>query len=337
MTQPAISIVIPAYNRAALLPRAIESVISQTFREWEIVLVDDGSTDGTPDLAKNYQQRLGDRLLFLRQANTGASAARNRGIGVSRGRFVCFLDSDDEFLPHKLSRQLELFERRPELGFVYSDYAFVDLGGERHESAFQSNLSLARFVPHRRIAENLCLCSSEVFDVLLRGYFIATIVGMVRREVLGDRIRFAENLSYAEEWLFHLQIVRSCRVGFVDEPLCLHHHTRGSAARSDRSSNALRYRQTLRAIRDVFAGQLTTRQRCELRRQLAQASDQLGYNADRAGAPFHASRCFFEAMQYRPTWRRAGRCLGELMRGILQRKVTSVPMNDIQESHVVVR
>ena len=107
MSEPTVSVIVPTYNRQPLLPRAIDSVVAQTFGDWEIVLVDDGSTDSTREMADRYSHQLGDRFVYIPQPNRGASAARNRGIDVCRGRFVAFLDSDDEFLPTKLG-QLEL-------------------------------------------------------------------------------------------------------------------------------------------------------------------------------------------------------------------------------------
>ena len=135
MSEPTVSVVVPTYNRAELLPRALDSIIGQTFSDWEIVLVDDGSIDGTSELAATYERQLGSLFRFIRQDNQGSSAARNLGIDESRGEFVAFLDSDDEFFPTKLERQLELFRRRPKLGFVYSDYTFVELDGAQERLA----------------------------------------------------------------------------------------------------------------------------------------------------------------------------------------------------------
>ncbi len=110
---PAVSVIIPTYNRAELLPRALDSVVGQTFTDWGIVLVDDGSTDETSRVVRDYADRLGDRLVYIHQENKGSSQARNTGIDACRGRFVAFLDSDDECSPTRLGRQLELFDLRP--------------------------------------------------------------------------------------------------------------------------------------------------------------------------------------------------------------------------------
>jgi len=120
-----VSVVIPCYNDARFLPRALKSVFTQTHREWEILLVDDGSTDDTPRIAA----ACGDRIRYFRRENRGAGAARNLGIGEARGEFVAFLDADDIWYPPKLELQLELFSRRPELGLVYTDCHSIDETG----------------------------------------------------------------------------------------------------------------------------------------------------------------------------------------------------------------
>jgi len=252
MSRPIVSIVIPTFNRCHLLARALDSVRSQSVSQWEIVLVNDGSTDSTPALAKHYTKLLGDRLQYHYQDNAGASAARNAGMAYARGEFIAFLDSDDEFLPTKLERQLELFEARPALGLVYSDYAYIDLQGRRVDSVFDMLCPEARQVPHARLDSRMCVCLESLFDTLLRKYFISTITGMVRRTRLGD-IRWPVGVTYAEEWLFYLQLARICEVGFVDEPLCLHHHTAGSMSRTDKVRNVnSKPSHIAYAERDVF-------------------------------------------------------------------------------------
>src|SRR5215207_4189569 len=117
---PAVSVVLPTYNRAPLLGRSIRSVLGQSYGDFELLVIDDGSTDGTAGVVAAF----GDpRVRYVPLArNTGAGAARNVGIRMSRGRFMAFQDSDDEWLPSKLAKQLSAFGRGPSgLGVVYSD------------------------------------------------------------------------------------------------------------------------------------------------------------------------------------------------------------------------
>lgn len=113
MSTPRISVVMPAYNCAWCIDRAIDSVFAQTLTDYELIVVDDGSTDATPELLA----RRGSRLRVIRQANAGMSAARNAGIAAARGDFVAFIDSDDWWRPEKLAQQVALLDAHPEIGF----------------------------------------------------------------------------------------------------------------------------------------------------------------------------------------------------------------------------
>jgi len=106
MSDPLISVIVPTWNRAEEVPGAIESILAQTYRPIEVLVIDDGSTDRTPDILASY----GDAIRTIRQANAGASCARNTGVHASRGQFVAFLDSDDVWLPGKLETQVRILE-----------------------------------------------------------------------------------------------------------------------------------------------------------------------------------------------------------------------------------
>lgn len=297
MKRPLVSVVVPTFNRAALLPRALDSVVAQTFSDWEIVLVDDGSTDGTGEIASRYARELGDRFQYVRRANTGCCGARNEGIDRARGSFVAFLDSDDEFLPEKLERQLELFRARPELGLVYCDYSYIDLEGVRHESAFDEALPFARDVRAERVGGQMCVCDETILTTMLRGYIIATITGMVRREALGGEIRFAPDPTYSAEWLFYLRIAKRARVGFVDAPLCLHHWVAGSVTRTDAHRNTVRHRELFRQMLRKLAP-LSSKQRAIVHAHLVRTNLQLGYDFARTQERGLARRHFMEALRF---------------------------------------
>ena len=318
MTGPAVSVVVPTYNRRNVLPRALDSIVAQTFHDWEIILVDDGSTDGTDKLAREYARRLGDRFVYLRQENTGCCSARNKGIEAGRGEFVAFLDSDDEYVPTKLQRQLDLFQLIPQLGFVYSDFSYIDLDGKKYDSVFDTQCPAAREVNSLSVGHNLCVCTGSLFDALIRSYFIATIVGVVRRDVLSDSIRFMRDPAYSEEWLFYLQVVRICASGFVDEPLCVHHHLPGSEARTDRHRNISRLNNLYHEMLNVLEP-LTSAQRRVIKQNLATSSEQIGLNAYRTGSYRRASRYFFESFRRSPRLRRLGYLMHSLARWTLCR------------------
>ena len=125
---PLVSVVIPTYNRAGYLREAIESVRAQTFGDWELLIVDDASTDGTRELVESYAQQ-SPHIRYLWQDNRERAAARNAGIRAAQGQYVALLDSDDVWLPQHLERCLEEFRGCPEAGVVYSGSYFVDADG----------------------------------------------------------------------------------------------------------------------------------------------------------------------------------------------------------------
>ena len=126
---PKVDIIIPAYNAARYLPIAIDSVMAQTFEDWRIILVDDGSTDDTADVVVPYVDRLGQKLKYIKQVNRGLPAARNVAMANSSAEFLALLDADDVWLPCRLSESLKCFEGRPQVGIAYGFNARVDVEG----------------------------------------------------------------------------------------------------------------------------------------------------------------------------------------------------------------
>jgi len=126
---PTVDVIIPAYNAAHFLPIAIESVIAQSFEDWRIVLVDDGSKDDTAAVIVPYRERLGEKLLYIYQENRGLPAARNTAIRNSSSEFLALLDADDVWLPFRLEESLKSFAGRPGVGLSYGANALIDPTG----------------------------------------------------------------------------------------------------------------------------------------------------------------------------------------------------------------
>lgn len=126
---PKVDIIIPAYNAAAFLPAAIESVIAQTFDDWRILLIDDGSTDNTAAIVAPFIERLGPKLKYIQQPNAGLPAARNTAIRNSSAEFLALLDADDIWLPCRLSESLKCFEDRPQVGLAHGFVSRIDMQG----------------------------------------------------------------------------------------------------------------------------------------------------------------------------------------------------------------
>ena len=125
---PLVSVVLPTYNRSHILMRTIRSVVAQTLSDWELIVVDDGSTDGTGQLCERLQSRLGRRLRYVFQRNSGASAARNHGLELATGKWIAFADSDDVYVPNKLLSQIAALEHSSAKFSFTGIFAFDDAG-----------------------------------------------------------------------------------------------------------------------------------------------------------------------------------------------------------------
>jgi glycosyltransferase involved in cell wall biosynthesis len=141
---PFFSIIIPTYNRANLLPIAIESVLKQSFSNWELIVVDDGSTDETVNLMQAYCAK-DARVRYIYQDNAERSAARNNGINQSRGKYICFLDSDDYFLESRLQRLFEKIENSNAVKMYYTGLLIDEDGKEIQERAEQNIHGIGKF------------------------------------------------------------------------------------------------------------------------------------------------------------------------------------------------
>ena len=207
---PLVSVVMPAYNAAPFLRAAIESVLAQTFRSFELIVVDDGSTDETAAIARSF----GARLRYIRQENARQAAARNRGVRESRGAFIAFLDADDLWREDKLAKQVARLQSDPTLGLVYSSMTEIDLAGARLEER-----------PAR-------LRGHVMRDVLLgRGAGGGGLgsTALVRREVFEAVGEFDSDLPPCEDTDFFWRVASRYAVDFVDEPLVSYRQHSGNA------------------------------------------------------------------------------------------------------------
>jgi glycosyltransferase involved in cell wall biosynthesis len=196
---PEVSVVIATYNRAPMLGEAIQSVSEQTYPEYEVIVVDDGSTDNTREVVSAFPGKV--RYVF--QQNRGRSAARNHGIGLAQGRYVAFLDSDDMFAPHKLAVQVSRLNQDPEAGMVYSAALNIDERGK--EIPFVYEASASGWI-YREVA----------FYVPLT---ITLPTVMIRTEVLRQVGGFDESMDRFEDTDMWRRVAKRYPIIGVAEPL----------------------------------------------------------------------------------------------------------------------
>ena len=170
--KPLVSIIIPTYNRGWILTEAIDSVLAQEYKDYELIVVDDGSTDNTREILDTY----GPDIIVLRQANKGVSAARNRGIAEAGGQLVAFLDSDDLWLPRKLSRQVDFFKLNPAAVINQTEEIWIRNGvrinpKDRHRKPsgmiFERSLGLCLVSPSAVMIQKTLFDTVGVFDETL--------------------------------------------------------------------------------------------------------------------------------------------------------------------------
>jgi len=208
---PAVSVIVPCYNAESYLAETIQSVLEQSYPDFELILVDDGSTDRTGEILASFSD---PRARVYRQANAGVSTARNRGVAESCGRYLAFLDSDDVWLPRKLERQVRVLEEDPAVGLVYSDVFVMDEAG-RPEGTFSERMALPR---------------GWVFRGLLARNFIATSTVVMRRAVfdaVGPFVPFRVSQDY-DLWL---KCAARYPVERVPEPLVRYRRRPGGISR----------------------------------------------------------------------------------------------------------
>jgi len=193
---PTVSVIIHTYNNEKFIAETVASVLNQTYKDYEIIVVDDGSVDGTRDVLMPYMQK----IRYHYKENGGIASAKNAGIGLSQAEFVAFLDHDDLWVPDKLQLQMEHFNENPQIGLVYAKY-----------TSFRDGKEL-RTKPEKGY-------SGWIFKELLSKSFIQTSTVVVKRECLDAAGPYDETFSLGDEYDMFLRIARKFQCGFVDKGL----------------------------------------------------------------------------------------------------------------------
>lgn len=218
-SQPLVSAIIPTYNAKEFLSQAVRSALDQTYPNIEVIVVDDGSTDQTRELVKSYSPK----LHYVYREHSGLpSVVRNAGLRVAQGEYVAFLDSDDQWLPGKLERQVEILERHPAIGLVSANA-----------------LSL---VPGRNTGDRLYLRDEQprsgwVLEMLLKDNFVVTSTVMIRHSLLNRVGVFSEDplLRVGEDYDLWLRIATVAEVCYLPEALAIYRDCPEASIRSQQS------------------------------------------------------------------------------------------------------
>jgi len=201
---PRVSVIIPTYNRAQFLPEAVESVFKQTYRDFEIIIIDDGSTDNTPEIIRQFSTT----VKSYRQKNEGVSVARNKGVELAAGEYLCFLDSDDLLLENALQNCVTFLDQHPEVGLCYGRVHYIDE---------QGNLiwwKKMRGEKKDRIRDG----KEQIACLLFRGDMNTSAV-LVRRGCLEEAGIFDPSLHLGQDIDMWLRVCQKYPIGYFAEPL----------------------------------------------------------------------------------------------------------------------
>jgi glycosyltransferase involved in cell wall biosynthesis len=204
MHRPLVTAILPVFDRAGSIGRAIESVLAQSYSPTELIIVDDGSSDGTAKIVERYKSH----ATILTQDNRGAYAARNFALRHAKGEFVAFIDSDDAWLPDKLARQVPLM--RGDVALVYGDVAIV---AEPRDDAPRTGRTSFTWVTPRR---------GRVLEGLAAGNFVPTCTALVRKSALDEIGGFPEESRISADYLAWFRIAKRHAFDFVPEPVAVY-------------------------------------------------------------------------------------------------------------------
>lgn len=204
--RPLVTVIIATYNRRHFLAQAIDSVLAQTYQPLELIVIDDGSVDGTAEM---IQERYQDRVHYAYQENQGRSAARNHGLRLARGRYIAFLDSDDLWKPEKIERQVAFMEHHPEYGLTHAFSEVVNQNGMF--DAAQTHLREALYSQALKRGYSYEAMSQQCI------MFLSTV--MLRAELLPNIGGMDEHIVAFEDWDWYLRLSLHTRIGTLEECL----------------------------------------------------------------------------------------------------------------------
>jgi len=276
---PTVSVIIHTYNNEKFIAETVESVLNQTYKDYAVIVVDDGSVDGTRDALIPYMQK----IRYHYKENGGIASAKNAGIGLSQAEFVAFLDHDDLWAPDKLQLQMECFNENSQVGLVYAKY-----------TSFRDGKEL-RTKPEKGY-------SGWIFKELLSKSFIQTSTVVVKRECLDAVGPYDESFSLGDEYDMFLRIARKFQCSFIDKSL-----TRYRVHDTNASNNDFLFdNENLGVYKKVYNNftDLDGVEKKILRKRIARYSMKVAEGLYRQGKQEESKKYQMEANNYLPFYKR---------------------------------
>ena len=268
-TEPTVSVIIPTYNRARLLPNAIRSLLGQSYANIEIIVIDDGSTDNTKEVLSQFE----GKFRYLESGHKGTAHARNLGMKAATGKYIAFLDSDDTYLPYKIELQVTFMEDHPEVGMVYTEFSgsydnkFIDEYHLRtyHDSYDRKGWAYEDMFPVKgefflpAVNRSVEYYIGNIFKYNLLGTVVPTNTVLFRKQILPTVGYQNESYRLAQDYEFVVRICKYCQVAFLNIPTYVILHNDDNASNVHERYQARQKENVLRQLRaiEVFLNVVT--------------------------------------------------------------------------------
>jgi glycosyltransferase involved in cell wall biosynthesis len=286
VTAARITAIIPTFNSRGYIRDTVESVLGQTYPVHEVIVVDDGSTDGTEQVLASYA----GRVRYIRQQNAGPPAARNNGVAHATGDWVALLDSDDLWVRTKIERQMEYLEVHPDCGLIYTDMKTFDDTGVIEESV--------------KVSRNLTLPSGHIFPQMFAETLFQTSAVMIRKSCLDAVGGFDETLRMGDDYELFLRIARHFELGYIDMPLVLYrqHPTQGTRTWGKQLQHGVPWEAlVLKKITNLYPEIFEELGRHNIQRRLSKPYVALAYACFAEGDHRNARQLTRQALRYWPS------------------------------------
>jgi glycosyltransferase involved in cell wall biosynthesis len=290
------SVVIPSYNRSGMTSDAVNSVLSQTFRDFEIIVVDDGSNDDTEEALRCFS----DRITYHKQKNAGVASARNKGISLSNGRYICYLDSDDLWHPEKLAIYKDAIDVNLETAFLFSDFHKHDI--KLPEAYTLSNSDIFPYIydlAKNQQSKFFTIGGEDLLRLLFKGYPLYPSTFAVRRDV-HDHFRWDPGILKSEDFNFVLKVSRKYGFAYLNQSLTtvrVHDSNKSADFLAKNNVNLC----SMKLYRDLYAKE-DTHSLCNF--YISQKQFRMGKNYLKLGLLKLGALHLFHSLLYKENWKR---------------------------------
>ncbi|MCK4585931.1 MAG: glycosyltransferase [Gammaproteobacteria bacterium] len=225
-----VSVIIPTYNRSVLVQHAIDSILNQTYKNIEIIVIDDGSTDNTEEVLRHY----GKKIKYIKQKNQGVNASRNIALSMCSGKYIALLDNDDLWLDFKIELEVEILETYNQAAFVFSDFYIFKTNGPRRpkglnswfqqpynwDTVFSNSVNYPPLITSEHISGQVNkpfkVYFGDIYHISLMDPVVLPSTSLIRRSAIDDDIRFIEHDSICGDWDFFARLSHRYSAAYID-------------------------------------------------------------------------------------------------------------------------